>query len=216
LAQYYFNEKQFDKSLECVAEFDKLEQNSPLTYQMRALIFEEKGNDFEAHINWAKYNLCKNEKDVALNEYMSAYQVKSDDLELVQNIAELLEELGDKNHAAEFYEKTVELEPSNKKALQRLAEFYESIGDYRAQVSFLEKLYQLDNKNALVIKNLAKSYEKTKNKEKALEFYNKFIANSPVNEDYEQIKAKIKKLESTDFQEDDGLIEKFMRLFAKK
>ena len=215
LAQYYFNEKQFDKSLDCVAEFDKLEQNSPLTYQMRALIYEEKGNDFDSHINWAKYNLAKNDKDVALNEYMYAYQLKADDLSLAQSIAELLEELGDKNHASEFYEKITELEPSNKKALQKLADFYESIGDYRAQCSFMEKLYTIDNKNALVIKNLAKAYEKTKNKEKALEFYNKFISISPVNEEYEQIKTKVQKLESTDFQEDDGLIGKFMRLFSK-
>lgn len=216
LAQYYFNEKQFDKSLDCVAEFDKIEENSPLTYQMRALIFEEKGNDFDSHVNWAKYNLAKRDKDVALNEYMYAYQINSDDRQLVQNIAELLEDLGDKNHAAEFYEKLAELEPSNKKALKKLAEFYESIGDYRMQTAFLEKLYLTEKQNALVVKTLAKAYEKTRNKEKALEFYNKFIALSPVCDEYEEIKAKINKLESTDYQEDEGLIDKIMKLFSRK
>jgi len=215
LAQYYFNEKEFDKSLNCVEEFDKLEQNSPLTYQMRALIFEEKGNGFDAHINWAKYNLTRKEKDVALNEYLSAHQIKSNDAALVRNIAELLEELGDKNHAAEFYEKLVELDPLNKKALQGLADFKESIGDYRAEADFLEKLYSLDTKNTIVIKNLAKTYEKLKNKEKALKFYNKFVLLSPINDEAEQIKLKIKKLESTEMQEDEGLIEKFMKLFSK-
>jgi len=215
LAQYYFNQKEFDKSLESVNEFEKLERNSPLIYQMRALIFEEKGNDFEAHINWANFNLSKKEKDVALNEYLSAYQIKSDDAILVRNIAELLEELGDKNHAAEFYEKLVELDPLNKKALQGLAQFKDSIGDYKAAADFLEKLYVIDNKNTILIKNLAKTYEKIKNKEKALKFYNKFILLSPVNEESDQIKLKIKKLESAEMQEDEGLIEKFMKLFSR-
>lgn len=216
LAQYYFNEKQFDKSLESVVEFDKLEPSSPLAYQMRALIFEEKGEDYQAHINWAKYNLSRKDKDVALNEYMSAYRIKSNEAEIVKEIAELLEELNDKNHAAEFYEKLAELDPMNKKALQRLADFKESIGDYRGEAEFLEKLYDIDKKNALLVKNLAKTYEKIKNKEKALKYYNKFISISPVSEDYEEIKLKIQKLEGADFQEEEGLIDKFMRLFSKK
>jgi len=216
LAQYYFNIKDWDKSLESVSEFDKLEKNSPLAYQMRALIYEEKGNDFDAHINWAKYNLARKDKDVALNEYLLAYQIKDDDESLIRSIAELIEEMGDRNHAAEFWEKLVQLEPNNKKALEKLAEFNENIGDYRRSAEILEKLYALDNRNAIVVKNLAKTYEKIKNKDKALEFYNKFVSISPVNEDYEQAQAKIKKLESTEMESDEGLIGKLMGLFGKK
>lgn len=215
LAQYYFNTKLFDKSLENVDEFDKLEPNSPLSYQMRALIYEEKGNEFDAHINWAKYNLSRKEKDVALNEYLSAYQVKSDDTNLIRNIAELLEDTGDKNHAAEFWEKLVEVEPTNKKALEKVAEFRANIGDYRSEAEILEKLYNVDIKNAVVVKKLAQAYEKIKNKEKALEYYNKFLSISPANDDYEQIKIKIKKLENTEMVEDEGLIGKIIRLFSK-
>lgn len=215
LAQYYFNIKNWDKSLECVNEFDKFEKNSPLTYQMRALIFEEKGNDFDAHINWAKYNLSRNDKDVALNEYFLAYQVKENDSDLVRNIAELLEDAGDKMHAVEFWEKLAVLEPNNKKALEKVAEFKENIGDYRSKAEILEKLYYLDNKNAAVAINLAKTYEKIKNKERALEFYNKFISLSPVNDDYEFAQAKIKKLESMDFEPDEGLLEKIIGFFNR-
>ena len=216
LAQYYFNVKDWDNSLASVGEFDKLEKNSPLTYQMRALIYEEKGNDFDSHINWAKYNLARKDKDVALNEYLLAYQIKDNDESLIRNIAELIEEMGDRNHAAEFWEKLVQLEPNNKKALEKLAEFNENIGDYRREAEILEKLYALDNRNAIVVKNLAKTYEKIKNKNKALEFYNKFVSISPVNEDYEQAQAKIKKLESTEMESDEGLIGKLMGLFGKK
>lgn len=216
LAQYYFNAKEFDKSLECVKEYDKLEQNSPLTYQMQALIYEEKGDDFNSHINWAKYNLFKKDKDVALNEYLSAYQVNDKDAALIQNIAELLDIMNDKHQAVEFYEKLISVDPNNRKAIERLSDFKESIGDYRGQVDMLERLYTLDNKNSSVINKLAKAYEKSKNKEKALEFYNKFIAISPVNEDYEFAKQKIKKLESIEMEEDEGLIGKIMKLFSRR
>lgn len=213
LAQYYFNIKDWEKSLEGVNEFEKLEKNSPLTYQMRALIFEEKGSDFDAHINWAKYNLARKDKDIALNEYFSAYQIKDYDIVLVRNIAELLDDMNDKTHAAEFWEKLANLEPNNKKALEKLAEFKENIGDYRDQIEILEKLYELDNKNTIAVKKLAQSYERIKNKEKALEFYNKLVAILPENEDYEQAKEKIKKLESAEMEEDEGLLGRIIGFF---
>lgn len=216
LAQYYFNTKDWDKALEEVNEYDKFEKNSPLTYQMRGLIFEEKGNEFDAHINWARYNLARKDKDVALNEYMSAYQIKDYDSLLIKNIAELLDDLNDKNHAAEFWEKLAGLEPNNKKALERMAEFKERIGDYRGLAEILEKWHALDSRSAIVAKSLGRTYEKLKNKEKALEFYNKFVELSPVNEDSEQIQAKIKKIESSEFESDEGLLEKIIGFFGKK
>lgn len=213
LAQYYFNIEKWDRSLEEVNEYEKLEKNSPLIYQMRALIFEENGNDFDAHMNWAKYNLARKDKDVALNEYFSAYQIKDYDIVLVRNIAELLDDMNDRTHAAEFWEKLSNLEPNNRKALERLAEFRGSIGDYRSEIETLEKLYELDNKNTIIVKKLAQSYEKIKNKEKALEFYNKLISISPANEDYEQAQEKIKKLESIEMEEDEGLLGRLMSFF---
>lgn len=216
LAQYYFNVRDWEKGLEGVNSYEKLEPNSPLIYQMRALIYEEKGNDFDSHINWAKYNLARKDKDVALNEYFSAYQIKDNDTVLIRNIAELLEDMNDKTHAVEFWERLANLEPSNKKALEKMAEFKENIGDYRSGAEILEKLYELDNKNTIVIKKLAKIYENIKNKEKALEFYNKLVSVLPVNEDYEQAKEKIKKLEATEMEEDEGLLEKIMKLFRNK
>ena len=215
-AQYYFNVKDWEKGLEAVNNFEKLEQNSPLIYQMRALIYEEKGNDFNAHMNWAKYNLAKQDKDVALNEYFSAYQIKSDDVILTRNIAELLDDTNDKAHAVEFWEKLTNLDSGNRKALEKVAEFKESIGDYRSEAETLEKLYSLDSRNALVVKKLAKAYEKIKNKEKSLQFYNKLVEISPVSDETEQIKAKIKKLEATEMEEDEGLLGKIMGLFVKK
>lgn len=215
LSQYYFNTKDFEKSLEGVNEFNKLEPDSPLVYQMRALIFEQQENEFDAHINWAKYSLAKKDKDVALNEYFQAFRLNDKNTNLIKNIAELLDDMKDSTHAAEFWEKLAAIEPNNKRALLRLADFNQIIGDYKTQIKFLEKLYELDKKNAAIIKNLAEAYEKIKNKEKSFEFYNKFIAAAPVGEDYERIKQKLAKPEQTDFKEEEGLIDKIMKLFAK-
>lgn len=215
-AQYYFNTENWGKSLEEVNEFDKLKKDSPLAYQMRALIYEEQENDFDAHVNWAKYNLARRDRDVALNEYLSAYQIKDNDSVLIRTIAELLEDMGDKTHAAEFWEKLIVLDPSNKKAIEKLADFRESIGDYRSQIDVLEKLYAIDNKNVSVVKKLALAYEKIKNKDKAVEFYNQLITISPVNDDYEKAKAKLQKLETTKMEEEVGLLDKFIGLFTKK
>lgn len=216
LAQYYFNTQNWEKSLDAVNEFEKFGKNSPLVYQMRALIYEQKGNDYESHINWAKYNLSRKDVDVALNDYFAAYQIKSDDLVLIRDIAELLETIGDKNQATEFWEKLAKLDSTNRKALEKVAEFKEGIGDHRGEVEILEKLYEIDNKNSIVVKKLAVVYEQLKNKEKSLEFYNKFLQISPVNDDYEKIKAKIGKIENTEMEEDEGLIGKIMKIFGHK
>lgn len=216
LAQYYFNIKEWEKSLNSVSEFEKLAKNSPLVYQMRALIYEEQGKDFESHINWAKYNLARKDKDVALNDYLSAYQIKNNDLVLIRNIAELIEDMGDKNHAAEFWEKLANLDPTNKKALEKVAEFRADIGDSRGEAEILETIYSIDNKNTIIINKLAKAYEKLKNKDKALEFYNKFISISPVNQEYEEIKAKIAKLQNTEMEQDEGLLGKLMNWLSRR
>ena len=127
----------------------------------------------------------------------------------------LLEETGDNLHAVEFYEKLSKLEPTNKKALEKLADFRESLGDYRMQADYLEQLYALDKRNTGVIKKLAVAYEKIKNKPASVEFYTKYLELSKGANDYEQVKAKLSKLENTTMEEDEGLLEKILRMFNK-
>jgi len=222
VAQFYYAQKDFDKAFEYVDEFAKFDKNSPLIYQMRALIYEEKGQEFEEHYNWAKYNYIRGEKDVALNEYMQAYNFKKDDSALVYTIAELLDEMKDRTHAAEFYEFLVSLEPNNKKALERLGEFRESIGDYKMSVEYFERLYEIDKRNSAVLKSLAKGYEKIKRPDKASEFYEKYLKSGALSEEETvSVKKKLEKLEGKkrDYvqtsEEDGGLIDWIMKFFNK-
>lgn len=214
-AQYYFITGDYDKALATVDTYEKLSGNPALTFQMRALIYENKGDDFNAHLNWGKYNLVRDNKDIAVNEFLNAFQMKENDIELMNTLATLLEETGDNNHAIEFWEKIANTEPTNKKALEKLADFRENIGDYKTQADYLEKLYELDKRNAIVIKKLAQAYEKLKNKPAAIEFYTKYTQVAPNVNDIQLIKQKLQKLEHTDMQEDEGLLDKIMRLFNK-
>lgn len=217
LAQYYFNTDKWEESLNCVNDFDKYQKNSPLTYQMRALIYEGKGEDFNAHINWAKYNMLRGDKDVALNEYYLADRIDSENETLIRDIAELLDDMNDEVQACEFWERLVGLNSQNKRALEKLSDFRESIGDYAGASDFLEKLYELDKRNPVIIKRLANAYEKTKNKLKAIEYYNLFIKISANNDnEAEKIRVKLQKMENTEMEEDEGLLEKIIKIFSKK
>lgn len=215
IAQYYFITKEYEKALDAVKTYNNLAPNSPLTYQMKALIYENTKDEYNEHLNWGKYNLVRGNKDVAINEFLTAYQIDGSDIELKNTLAMLLEETGDRNHAIEFWEKIADAEPSNKKALEKLADFRESIGDYRMQIEYLEKLYVLDKRNAVVVKQLAKAYEKIKNKPSSIEYYEKYIQLAPNADDTQIIRNKLQKLEHTDMQEDEGILDKIMKFFNK-
>lgn len=215
-AQYYYMTGEYENALKCVEEFDKAEKNSPLTYQMRALIYEEKNDDYNAHINWGKYNLVRGNKDIAINEFLNAYQLKNDDLDLLNTLAMLLEESGDKNHAMELYERISKLDENDKKSLQKLAEFRESIGDYKAQADYLLKLYKLDKKNALVVKKLGEVFEKTRNKAEAVECYEKFLEIGTGSPDYDKVKQKLDKLNNTEMNNEEGLLDRIISWFNKE
>ena len=79
----------------------------------------------------------------------------------------------------------------------------------------LEKLYNLDTKNTVVIKKLAQTYEKLHNKQGAIDFYNKYIERARGLDDYEQVRAKLAKLQNSTEEESEGLLDKIMRFFNK-
>lgn len=217
-AQYYYSAKEFDKALEFIDEYDKMVPNSPLTYQMRALVYEEKGDEYNTHLNWGKYNITRKNIDVAINEFLNAVQLKDDDIDLLFTLASLLTDTGETNHAAEYYEKIVELDPNNKEALRKLASFREGIGDYKMQVHYLEKIVDVDPKDLGALKDLARGYERIKSNKKAIEIYQKYLdlVKDPV--DHKMAQARLDKLTSSvsDEEESVGLIDKIMKFFGPK
>ena len=160
LAQYYFQKGIKEEAFKEIDEFAKIEPNSPLIYQMRALIYEADGDSFNEHVNWGKYNILKGDKDVALNEYLTAYRFNDKDIDLIETIASQLETMKDQTKASEFYERLVDLEPNNTNALQKLAVFRDSIGDYTGALDYMDRLKEVDPRNSFVNEN----YEQYQNR----------------------------------------------------
>ena len=171
LAQYYFQKELFDDALETVNEYEKCNYNSPLVFQMRALIYEQKGNPLQEHVNWAKYNLVKGDKEVAINEYLNAFQINPKNIQVVEALAFLHEEIGDNTKAAEFFENLLELEPKNKIALEKLAKFRDYIGDYNMAIEYMERLLEVDPNNQYVALNLDNFKEKVENEGNIMYFF---------------------------------------------
>ncbi|MCM1266165.1 MAG: tetratricopeptide repeat protein [Candidatus Gastranaerophilales bacterium] len=174
IAQYYFETGDLDTALDKVNDFAKIAPNSPLIYQMRALIYEKKGEEFNEHLNWAKFNTLKGDMDIALNEYMIAHQLDEKNIDVITTIADTLDET-DKNHSVEFYEKLLELAPNNKRALQKLAEFRDRIGDYVEMLDYIERLKKIDPRNPYVLANYERANEMVTNPPSIIDNIMKFF-----------------------------------------
>ena len=171
LAQYYFQKGMKDEAFGEIDEYAKLAPNSPLIYQMRALIYEKEGDSFNEHLNWGKYNILKGEKDVALNEYLTAYQFDNSNSELIETIATQLEGLKDYTKACEFWERLADIEPKNTTALQKLAVFRDSIGDYTGAFDYMQRLKEVDPRNAFVNDNFEKFKDRAENGGSLMSFF---------------------------------------------
>ena len=218
MAQYCYSSKDFEKALEYIEEYNKSQPNSPLTYQMRALVYDEIGDEYHSHLNWGRYNLLRGNRDIAINEFLNAVQLRADEVDVMFTLADLLTEDGDINHASEYYEKIIKIEPKNREALKKLASYRESIGDYRGKVNYLEKLYEADPNDVEGLKELSAGYEKIHAKDKAVEIYKRYLdlVKDPV--EYKLAKSKLEKLENFgygDAEESVGLIDKIMGFFNK-
>ena len=215
-AQYFYSSKNFESALECINEYNKLAPNSPLTYQMRALVYDEMNDEYNSHLNWGRYNILRKNYDIAINEYLNAVQINDNDIDLLFELAALLEDNKEVDHASEYYVKIVKKDPKNKEALKKLALYRESIGDYQGQVAYLEKIIEADENDLDAIKNLARAYEKVKANDKALKLYEHYIEIVKDPSDYKIAKEKIEQLKNGgSAAESEGLINKIMKIFGK-
>ena len=219
LAEYYYTSKDYNKALDAVKIYAEKQPNHPLVFQMRALIYESQNDDYNATVNWAKYHLVRGQKDIAINEFLSAYQIKNDDADMVANLANLLEASGEKHQAMEFFGRLAELEPTNKTAMEKLSRYWEDNGDYRLAAEYLEKLLETDKRNFASMKKLAEFYQKLKNRDLAIKCYQKYLQTAPQSAEYEEIKLKLDKLENKEqapSEESDSLLDKIVDFFTKK
>lgn len=216
LAEYYFNMKEWNECKSAIVEFGNYEPNHPLYFQMLSLVCEHTGDKHDAYANRAKMYLAKGQEDVAMHEYLQAHHVDSSNIQTIEEIIKICEHMGEKHTAAEFYEKLLKLEPDNERILIKSGDFYFDMGEYQEASRYYERAAEVARKPENFLK-AGKCFEKLKREKIAKEYYEKYLAKAPVSAETELIKQKISKFSDTDVAgEDEGLLEKIMRMFSKK
>lgn len=218
-AEYYFNNKDFEKCSEYINKFDELAPQNPLTYQMRALVCDEKNDSYGYHYNMGKCYSYKQDYDLALAEYLNAHRFDANRSEAVKEIIKINEASGDKTSLMEFYEKLVRQEPENTMALKGLGDIYVDLYEHRSAIEYYKKAEKINPADYDIYNKLGACYEKLKDYSSAKEAYEKYLEKAPISPDTEKLKAKVSSMnignsaEST--SEEEGFIDKIMKLFSK-
>ena len=218
-AEYYYTSKDYEKALDAVEKYAQKVPNHPLIFQMRALIYEAQNSEYMATLNWAKYHLVRGNRDVAINEFMNAYQLKNDDTDMIATLANLLEATGEVHHSMELYERLVQLEPNNRSALEKLSRYWESNGDNRLAIQYMEKVLDADKRNFSAMKKLAELYIQNRENGAAIDMYKKYLQTAPQNDEYTEVQQKLNRLEKSEpapGEESASILDKIVDFFVKK
>lgn len=128
-AQYYYTKKDFDKALELVEKYTEIKGNDPISYQMKALIYDEKGDNFLSSYNWGYCRKAQGKLEEAIIEFNDAHIEYPKDKNTIIELANLYLQTGDKFTSIDFWQKDYELD-GNDYAKDKLANFYWEQGDY--------------------------------------------------------------------------------------
>lgn len=216
MAEYYFNNKDFENCEEMIKAYKKNEPQNPLSYQMLALVEEERANMGLSHFYWGKYYLLKQDPEMAFNEFLTAHNINPEEQTIINEIINLLENKGDKGGAIEFYEKILRADPKNINALTKLGNFYSDMYEFSNALSYYEKVEEINPNRTDVYKKIGFCYEKMKNNILAKEYYEKYLAKAPLTPEVEELKKRLAGMSDEVEQEDIGLLEKLMGMFSRK
>lgn len=216
-AEYNYNLKEYDKALENLAELEKAAPNYPVLYQMRAMIYEAKNDEYMAHLCWAKCYELKGQVDLTVDELLLAHHSKPADERAIMSLINVYTRQNDNNSVIEFCEKLHKLDEKNTFALKKLAEFYAGHGENLVALDFYEKLYVCDKSNMQNLKLLAQAYEKVRDAENAKKAWQKYLERAPIGEETEAIKKKLQVLENSDMAPEDseGFLDKLLGFFRR-
>ena len=219
MAEYYFNTKNWERTTEYIDKFNELSPQNPLVYQMRALVCDENNDDYGYHYNMGKCYSYKQNYDLALAEYLNAHRYDATKTDAVKEIIKINESTGDKTSLMEFYEKLVRQEPENTFALKGLGDIYADMYEFRSALEYYKKAEKLNSNDYELLNKMGFAFEKIKDMAAAKEYYEKYLAKAPLSPDSEKIKEKLAKMgdvAANAVNEEEGIIDKIMRLFSKK
>ena len=128
-AQYAYNNNEFEKALEFVDEYIKLNAPNAVSFQMKALIYEGLENDFEAYLNWGFCKRIQEKFDEAIVEFENAHKIKPDDKTVLIELYNLYMRNKERFVAIEYMQKVYDID-KDEQAKNILAEFYYSQGNF--------------------------------------------------------------------------------------
>ena len=144
-AQYLYNTKDYDNALAKIDEYVKLSAPDALSFQMRALIYEEKQDNFNAHLNWGFCYKLQNKFDDAIVEFDNAYKEKQNDKTVLIELANLYQYNKERYVAMEYWQKVYDID-KDEQAREILAEFYYSEGNFERAREFGKTLDKKEEK----------------------------------------------------------------------
>ena len=128
-AQYLYNTKKFKEALSEIEEYVKLAGPDPVSFQMKALIYEELEDEFNSYLNWGFCKKLQGKFDEAIVEFNNAYQKNDKDKTCLIELAKLYMQNKERFVAMEYWQKVYEID-KDEQAREILAEFYYSEGNF--------------------------------------------------------------------------------------
>lgn len=216
LAEYHYNKDELDSALQYIDKFEAKEPQSPLSAQMRALVYEKLNKEYDAHLNWGKYYLLKNSSDLALNEFLNAYTADKKQVGVIKELINLYTAMDDKVASIEFCEKLVEIEKDDVPTLKKLVNFYEQEGYEDKTIQYLYALNEINSKDYETLLKLAKRCDNNRQVGEAISYYEQYLKFAPTGEEKERAQKRHQLLTSGEITEEEGFLDKILGFFTKK
>ena len=216
MAEYYYNSGDMENTLSYIDIYEKSNQDSPLPSQMRALVYEQKGDEYNSHFNWGKYYIKKGNMELALDEYLNAYNENPKDIEIIKELINLYSAIDDKFACAEFCEKLVELDKNDTATLKRLINFYEEQGYEEKVMDYLYQLAETNPRDYETLLKLAKHAQKNRRIDDAIDYYEKYLKAAPNSDEKEEAKKQLNMLTTGEIPDEEGFLDKLLSFFSKK
>lgn len=215
MAEYYYNISDAENALTWISSLEKRNQDSPLSSQMRALVYEKENDEFNAHFYWGKYYSKKGQYDLAQDEYLQAYQCNSQNPAIIKELINHYSVIDDKFACAEFCEKLVAVEKDDTATLKRLVKFYDEQGYEDKAIEYLTQLVENNERDYDSLFKLAKHAQKNRQINEAIAYYEKYIKFAPNSDEKESVKSQLKKLINGENNDEEGFLDKLLRFFSK-
>ena len=216
MAEYYYNIDDNENALKWIESFEKMNPDNPLPYQMRALVYEKQNDEFNSHFNWGKYYIKKNNYELALDEYLNAYNTNEKNTGVIKELINLYSSMNDNFACAEFCEKLVAIEKDDTATLKRLVKFYEQEGYEDKVIEYLYALAEINPKDYETLLRLAKHAENSRRLDDAVDYYQKYLKYAPNSDEKEDVKKRADMLSTGEMIEEQGLLDKLIGFFSKK